>query len=67
MDAKNNYDSTALILAASRNHYDVVRYLLENGADANAKDTDDKTALMVAKEEGHKECVQLLQKAGAEE
>jgi ankyrin repeat protein len=41
---------TALILATGNNKYDIVKYLLENGADPMIKDSLGKTALKYAKE-----------------
>ena len=43
-------------------HLEVVKYLLENGADINAKNDYDKTALDLAKTE---EIEEVLRKAGA--
>ena len=44
-----------------------VRYLLDQGANANAKDSDDEiTALMKASRQGHIDIVQLLYERGAD-
>jgi len=46
---------------------DIVKLLIENGADVNVKDKDGMTALMYASEEGYTEIVSLLKNAGAKE
>ena len=49
---------TALHEAALEGHVDVVKVLIQNGADVNAVDAVKKTALHIAAEEGHtlREC-----------
>ena len=56
---------TALILASTEGHCDVVKALLENGADVNAKDVVNNTALMCASMNGHTDAVKLLLANGA--
>ncbi|XP_055473856.1 KN motif and ankyrin repeat domain-containing protein 3 [Psammomys obesus] len=51
---------TALMLAISHGHQDMVAALLECGADVNVQDADGATALMCASEYGHLDTVQLL-------
>ncbi|XP_053573856.1 KN motif and ankyrin repeat domain-containing protein 2 [Bombina bombina] len=51
---------TALMLAVSHGRLDVVRALLECGADVNVQDHDGSTALMCACEHGHADIVTLL-------
>lgn len=51
--------------AAKRGHVDVVRLLIDAGADVNSSSTH-KTAIFGAAENGFDEVVQLLQEAGAE-
>ena len=53
---------TALHAAAGADHIDVVRLLLESGADPNAEDVDGDTPLMCATS---LECVETLLEAGA--
>lgn len=54
-----------LVNHASRGRVDMVRYLLEQGADEKFGDYDKRTALHLACTEGHLEVVMLLLKAGA--
>ncbi|XP_068130419.1 KN motif and ankyrin repeat domain-containing protein 2 [Hyperolius riggenbachi] len=51
---------TALMLAVSHGRLDVVRALLQCGADVNVQDHDGSTALMCACEHGHTDIVSLL-------
>jgi ankyrin repeat protein len=51
---------TALMLAASRDRGDIVRMLLDAGADVNAQDDDGSTALMCASEHGFIDIVRML-------
>ncbi|KAH9846824.1 ankyrin [Lenzites betulinus] len=55
---ENGY--TALHLAADRGHADVVKVLLERGADRDIKDEDEFTARELAEVAGHNEIVNLL-------
>ena len=55
-----------LLLAAKEGHLEVVRLLLEAGADKDAADTDSWTALSTAADNGHLEVVRLLLEAGAD-
>ena len=60
------HGATALILAAQSGHVEVVRLLLEAGADKDVADDDGATALMEAAYRGHVEVVRLLLEAGAD-
>ncbi|KAF5306031.1 hypothetical protein FQR65_LT00746 [Abscondita terminalis] len=51
------HGQTALMLAVSHGRLDMVRLLLEAGADINIQDEDGSTALMCASEHGHIEIV----------
>ena len=53
-------------MASERGHLDIVKCLIEKGADVNAKDEDEETALHLASEEGHLEIVQYLIEKGAD-
>ena len=53
--------TTALMKAAHAGHAEVVKLLLQHGADAAAHDsTNGSTALILAAAQGHVECVMLL-------
>ena len=56
---------TPLFLAASRGHLDVLRCLLENGADINASTADNCTPLMIAIENGNINAATFLIEHGA--
>ena len=58
-------NTTSLILAAESGHCEMVRLLIESGADVNAARSDGYTALMCAAQNGHNECAKLLIDAGA--
>lgn len=51
---------TALMLAVSHGRLEMVRALLECGADVNVQDDEGSTALMCASEHGRAEIVKLL-------
>ncbi len=56
--------ATALMFAAEEGHIDIMKLLLEQGADANAAHTEGlmkgRTALMAAASNGHIGIVKLL-------
>jgi ankyrin repeat protein len=54
------HGQTALMLAVSHGRLDMVRLLVEAGADMNIQDEDGSTALMCAAEHGHTEIVKYL-------
>lgn len=66
INVDGDYKLTALMMAATRGHEDVVRLLLRHGADPNAKITDEKTTLMMAAHVGEEKIVEMLLKAGAD-
>ena len=55
-----------LICAASAGHLDLVKLLVEHGADMGAKTVDGLSALDAAKKEGHPEIAEYLESKGAE-
>ncbi|HLA50394.1 MAG TPA: ankyrin repeat domain-containing protein, partial [Thermodesulfovibrionia bacterium] len=61
---------TPLIMASKYGHTDIVKILLDKGADVNAKMLflgKSETPLSNAEKEGHTEIVKLLKDAGAKE
>ena len=50
------------MIAAGNGHEEVVKLLLEKGADINAENRDGKNALMFAAENRHKEIVELIKR-----
>ena len=57
------YKWTMLGAVSREGHFDVVKMLLDNGADVNAKDQNGRTALYFAKEKGHQSIVRLFLEA----
>jgi ankyrin repeat protein len=57
---------TPLQVATLRDHTDVVRLLIERGADVNLSDSDTKTALMLAIQNYHYDSIKLLLENGAD-
>jgi len=57
--------TTALMLAAARDHLDVVKLLVANGANVNQADEGGGTALIYAVWKGHKDVVAHLLEKGA--
>lgn len=53
----------AIIAATNGHHTEIVRVLVEYGADINAKDFDGHTALQIAEDEGSTDIVKVLEKA----
>ncbi|CAK8990518.1 unnamed protein product [Durusdinium trenchii] len=60
------FNATPIHIAANRGHLEVVRLLLEAGADKDAVRTDGATALFIAAKNGHLEVVRLMLEAGAD-
>jgi hypothetical protein len=58
--------STALIDSAMERHKDVIKTLIEAGADVNFKNKDGQTALIIVVGAGDEEIVEILVKAGAD-
>jgi ankyrin repeat protein len=68
VNVRANDGLTALILAASSGDTEIVRELLNRGADVSGKVVQTgKTALMLAKERDFTDVVELLRAAGAKE
>jgi ankyrin repeat protein len=62
---EQRYGDTALMWAAVAGHVDVVRLLIEAGADVRAVDDEGVTALQLARANGHTEVAAALLAAGA--
>jgi len=60
------FPTTYLLIAADRNHTDVVKTLLKHKAQVNKADKFQLTPLMAAAAKGHLEIVQLLLTGGAD-
>ncbi|KAK7177745.1 ankyrin repeat protein [Paraphaeosphaeria sporulosa] len=65
-DEKDEHGRTALSHATSEGHVDVVRLLLDRGADVNTTDKDNLTALHRAADQGHGEVIRWLLDSGAD-
>eukprot|EP00281_Chroomonas_sp_CCMP1168_P021765 CAMPEP_0206221394 /NCGR_PEP_ID=MMETSP0047_2-20121206/5390_1 /ASSEMBLY_ACC=CAM_ASM_000192 /TAXON_ID=195065 /ORGANISM="Chroomonas mesostigmatica_cf, Strain CCMP1168" /LENGTH=351 /DNA_ID=CAMNT_0053644123 /DNA_START=107 /DNA_END=1163 /DNA_ORIENTATION=- len=57
---------TALMMAAKSGQTDVVRFLLEKGANVNLRNNEENTALMLAADGGHTDIVRSLLENGAQ-
>ncbi|CAG2105105.1 unnamed protein product, partial [Medioppia subpectinata] len=62
----NEYKESALTLACYKGHLEMVRFLLEAGADQEHKTDEMHTALMEASMDGHVEVARLLLDSGAQ-
>ncbi len=60
LNRPNNNGATPLIIAVLNGHIEIVKILLDLGADANAKDSNGWTAHDLASETGHTDIVKLL-------
>jgi len=66
VNAINNDYETALMLAVYKNYKDIVKLLLNKGANPNIQDRVGNTALMFAVNKGYKDIVKLLLNKGAD-
>lgn len=57
---------TALMLAAARNHLEIVKFLISNGANVNLADEGGGTALIYAVWKGYQDIVALLLEKGSD-
>ncbi len=66
VDAKDNRDQTALMVAAGMGNRDIAELLMANGADVNLKDIDRETALTRTAVTGDAELARALMERGAD-
>ena len=59
-------NSEALAMASMKGYTDIVKLLVENGADVNKKGANGLTALMLASSGGYLDIVEILIKNGAD-
>ncbi len=57
---RDDHNQTALMCASLKGHKEVVRLLLESGADINVKTKKGYTALSIATDRGHSEVADLI-------
>ncbi len=57
---------SALMMASQNGHAEVVKILLENGAQVNLKNKSDRSAFIMASQNGHAEVIQILLQNGAQ-
>ncbi len=65
LEARDNEDMTALMIAAKKGYTDIASKLIKAGANVNAKDRFGCTAFFKAADKGHTEIVKLLIANGA--
>ena len=66
VDMPNDTKITPLMEASLHGNYEIVKYLVQHGANVNAKTNDGDSALLFAVEAGHLEIVKLLIENGAD-
>ena len=66
MDAQDSFGCTALHYAARNAYYEVVRTLLQSGADTEILDCEGYSVLHVAAEVGSEDVIALLTQEGAD-
>lgn len=64
-NTQDKYGQTALMAASSEGHYDIVKLLLDKGADVHIQDNNGMSAFMFSSRRGHFDIVKLLLAGGA--
>ena len=59
VECRDKDEDTPLLIAASKNHLETFKYLIQHGANVLAKDINDGTALFRASSEGCLEIVKV--------
>ena len=62
MNAKNKYGHTALMWASTTDNLEIIKSLLEAGANVNAEDKDGSTAIAWASYFNNEEIIKILLK-----
>jgi hypothetical protein len=62
INIKDKFGWTALMIATENSYFDLVKFLIDKGANANIKSIDNMTALDYAKRKGNDEIINLLTK-----
>ena len=60
LQIRTDYDYTALMAAARNGHENIVKTLVENGAEVDRKDNEGMSAIILAAQYGHYEIVKFL-------
>jgi ankyrin repeat protein len=64
-DGRKTFEENALMCAARMGKVEILRFLIEKGADVNASNSDGMTALVAANEERELTCTKVLLENGA--
>jgi len=49
-------------VSAANGHFEIVKYLVEKGADMNMRDYNGRSALDIARRNGHQKIVEFMEK-----
>ena len=66
VNARDNFLNTPLVGAVKGRHLEIVRLLVEPGANLDAKDEEGRTAFHVAAEYGYHDIAKMLSSHGSE-
>ena len=65
LEERDHFSQTALIIAARTRNFDIVKYLVEKGANINVQTSSGESPLSIVKANGHKGIADFLIKSGA--